>query len=160
MFGSGSLTYYSGTFSTCRSPATQVSLSLFAAAIFFRPHPTMSVTNPINIPTPTAKCDSPKAAAVVPMSPSPTLNDNSNPQQGTGTRVACGANSDIDDDAKPPTVPSQRAPLKIPPTVKDVRKLFVGGLPSDGKFLFLFVLWTSESSRSRSSFHGSSMNEW
>lgn len=40
--------------------------------------------------------------------PNPQANDNSNPQQGTAG-----------------------ATIKIPPTAKDDRKLFVGGLPSD-----------------------------
>jgi hypothetical protein len=46
-----------------------------------------------------------------------STNDNSNPQQGTG-----GAKN---------SVPYNK--IQIPPTMKDDRKLFVGGLPSDGK---------------------------
>jgi len=46
-------------------------------------------------------------------------NDNSNPQQGTG-----GAKNLSGIGAEPPC-------LKIPPTTKDDRKLFVGGLPTD-----------------------------
>lgn len=47
-------------------------------------------------------------------------NDNSN--QGTG-----GAKNDAPHGAQ------QNNNIKIPPTMKDDRKLFVGGLPSDGK---------------------------
>lgn len=35
---------------------------------------------------------------------------------------------------KGPKEPHIRAHLKIPPTQRDSRKLFVGGLPVDGKF--------------------------
>lgn len=53
------------------------------------------------------------------------LNDNSKPQQGTGEkRVA----------------PQRSTPL-IPPFVKDSRKLFVGGLPSDGTFIVCECRW-------------------
>ena len=58
-------------------------------------------------------------------------NDDSNPQQGTGKNMPIAESS-----VPPPVtrVPAQRASLKIPPTAKDDRKLFVGGLPSDSKF--------------------------
>jgi hypothetical protein len=56
-------------------------------------------------------------------------NDNSNPQQGTG---AMGM-------TKAPLPQSNHLAVaqdfKIPPTRKDARKLFVGGLPSDGTYL-------------------------
>lgn len=62
-------------------------------------------------------------------------NDNSNPQQGTGgfrfemyeksVEVKKEFVSSSTGDA------SQRSPIKIPPTAKDSRKLFVGGLPAD-----------------------------
>lgn len=63
-------------------------------------------------------------------------NDDSNPQQGTGTTSGASAKS-----TPPPVTPTttpqrlvaQRPSLKIPPTAKDERKLFVGGLPADGK---------------------------
>ena len=45
----------------------------------------------------------------------PQLNDNSNPQQGTGGLT------------------QQKPTTNFPPTLKDERKLFVGGLPPDGK---------------------------
>jgi hypothetical protein len=61
-------------------------------------------------------------------SSSSSLNDNSNPQQGTGVHRSPSGNSSS---AKPQPAP-QRVTLLIPPTVKDARKLFVGGLPSDG----------------------------
>jgi hypothetical protein len=79
-----------------------------------------------------------------------SLNDNSNPQQGTGT----GGNRTPKSADKPLAIlakssdrvlqpqqqqEQQRGPLKIPPTVKDVRKLFVGGLPSDGTSLSSWV---------------------
>jgi hypothetical protein len=39
------------------------------------------------------------------------------------------------------TTKQQQQPMKIPPTVKDIRKIFVGGLPSDGTFVVrLFCL--------------------
>lgn len=54
------------------------------------------------------------------------VNDDSNPQQGTGSRTAAGMM----------TAQSQHRPgFKVPPTKKDSRKVFVGGLPSNGKFL-------------------------
>jgi hypothetical protein len=67
-----------------------------------------------------------------------TLNDNSNPQQGTGTmdpRIMALSPSDSDekkmDDEKDHSKKDQPRGVKIPPTVKDSRKLFVGGLPAD-----------------------------
>jgi hypothetical protein len=60
-------------------------------------------------------------------SSSSSLNDNSNPQQGTGVHRTSASSS-----AKPQPAAPQRVTLLIPPTVKDARKLFVGGLPSDG----------------------------
>jgi hypothetical protein len=62
-------------------------------------------------------------------SSSSSLNDNSNPQQGTGIhRSPTGTLSAKSQQSAAP----QRVTLLIPPTVKDARKLFVGGLPSDG----------------------------
>jgi hypothetical protein len=66
-------------------------------------------------------------------------NDNSNPQQGsvcirskmmkeTNTGEKVSVTSDILHDDL-----GQRPAMKIPPTIKDSRKLFVGGLPSDSK---------------------------
>jgi hypothetical protein len=58
-------------------------------------------------------------------------NDNSNPQQGTGAGGMM----------KAPLPQSNHLAaaqdFKIPPTRKDARKLFVGGLPSDGAYLSL-----------------------
>jgi RNA recognition motif-containing protein len=58
-------------------------------------------------------------------------NDDSNPQQGTG-----GAN-DTPSKKTPVNAPVRysRPSLKVPPTAKDERKLFVGGLPPNGTFL-------------------------
>lgn len=79
----------------------------------------------------------------------PSLNDNSNPQQGTGkgtrdqattppssatssvTEETKASETTMSDDKKPAQQQQNRAPRKINPTVKDARKLFVGGLPSD-----------------------------
>lgn len=49
-------------------------------------------------------------------------NDNSNPQQGADITMNHAFHPG-----------SQTRAMKIPPTAKDDRKLFVGGLPSDGK---------------------------
>jgi hypothetical protein len=64
-----------------------------------------------------------------------TRNDNSNPQQGTGgsqttsaSRVARSLDTPL-----PSSVPYSRPSLRIPPTQKDERKLFVGGLPANGE---------------------------
>lgn len=56
--------------------------------------------------------------------PVPPTNDNSNPQQGpeSSKGVALVAN---------PQNIGQQPFFKIPPTKKDCRKLFIGGLPSD-----------------------------
>ena len=57
-------------------------------------------------------------------------NDDSNPQQGTGAATG------IPKHEAPPAArhhAMQRPSMKIPPTAKDERKLFVGGLPADGK---------------------------
>jgi hypothetical protein len=72
----------------------------------------------------------------------PSLNDNSNPQQGTGgggagTRVSATNKQLPTGDNMKANQQQLRAPLKIPPTVKDARKLFVGGLPSDGTSLLV-----------------------
>ena len=86
----------------------------------------------------------------------PSLNDNSNPQQGTdeGTRgqgttppssetssiteVTKASETTMGDDKKPAQQQQNNAPRKINPRVKDARKLFVGGLPSDGKCMQYF----------------------
>lgn len=74
-------------------------------------------------------------------------NDNSNPQQGTGGSRSVSASPDstkqtCKEDAAPTpnlssakNIPYTRASLKIPPTKKDERKLFVGGLPANSKYL-------------------------
>lgn len=74
----------------------------------------------------------------------PSLNDNSNPQQGSsGSRTLLATNkSAVNASERVAAIQQyqhqhqQRAPLKFPPTVKDARKLFIGGLPSDGTFLY------------------------
>jgi hypothetical protein len=98
---------------------------------------------------------------------SPSKNDNSNPQQGTG---GSRSTADCKETAAPATeniyvMPSasfQRDTLKILPTTKDVRKLFVGGLPTDitneefhaffeqfGQVMDSFVMFHRETRRSR-----------
>lgn len=77
--------------------------------------------------------------------PSPQVpvlkNDYSNPQQGSGMRTP----SPADDAPNKTTMKLEEKTAKnltrsnatrSPPTKKDSRKLFVGGLPSDGKFHF------------------------
>jgi hypothetical protein len=61
-------------------------------------------------------------------------NDNSNPQQGPGSvhhsdSVKTASRSDS----------ASITTVKIPPTKKDSRKLFVGGLPSDGTYALAFL---------------------
>jgi hypothetical protein len=59
----------------------------------------------------------------------PSRNDNSNPQQGPGSvRHSDAVKSASHSDS------ASISTLKIPPTRKDSRKLFVGGLPSDGTY--------------------------
>lgn len=82
----------------------------------------------------------------------PQRNDNSNPQQGTGRPVPTGE----------ATLNLSRPSMKIPPTKKDSRKLFVGGLPSDvtdeefrtffeqfGELIDSIVMFDRETHRSR-----------
>lgn len=59
-------------------------------------------------------------------------NDDSNPQQGTGANLG---SPKADQPSVPTRVTTQRPSLKIPPTTKDDRKLFVGGLPADSKYI-------------------------
>ena len=66
-------------------------------------------------------------------------NDDSNPQQGTGqtageTPSGAPPAAEAILAASPRPAFLQRPSLKIPPTKKDDRKLFVGGLPSDGEW--------------------------
>jgi hypothetical protein len=58
----------------------------------------------------------------------PSRNDNSNPQQGPGSVLSESVKSASQSDSASITT------LKLPPTKKDSRKLFVGGLPSDGTY--------------------------
>jgi hypothetical protein len=58
----------------------------------------------------------------------PSRNDNSNPQQGPGSVQ----HSESVKSASQSDSTSVLSTLKLPPTKKDSRKLFVGGLPSDG----------------------------
>jgi len=53
-------------------------------------------------------------------------NDNSNPQQGTSSTTTPTSPSTPINFQKPEK-------FKIPPTQRDRRKLFVGGLPPEGK---------------------------
>jgi hypothetical protein len=87
-----------------------------------------TLTNTINSDTTTNN----NAAPVAPES-----NDNSNPQQGTGGRLASStASSPLAKNSKEASSQQPaRVNLKIPPSKKDDRKLFVGGLPSDGTYL-------------------------
>jgi hypothetical protein len=66
-------------------------------------------------------------------------NDNSNPQQGNGKNIKGGAENLVTEDTKTPAPvwahAHLRPSLKIPPTAKDERKLFVGGLPGNSKYL-------------------------
>jgi len=79
-------------------------------------------------------------------------NDNSNPQQGTGVRtpspsvdakVASMKPNDPSASAKTGSRPDSTT-MRSPSTKKDSRKLFVGGLPSDGEstmgYVFLNLL--------------------
>ncbi len=63
------------------------------------------------------------------------LNDDSNPQQGSTapTQIHSPTNG-------PPT---DNTMFKIPPTKKDNRKLFVGGLPPKGKSAFVIDIYCS-----------------
>jgi hypothetical protein len=61
-------------------------------------------------------------------------NDNSNPQQGAGV---VRHSASVKAASHPHSV--SRANLKIPPTMKDARKLFVGGLPPDGTYALAFL---------------------
>ena len=59
-------------------------------------------------------------------------NDNSNPQQGSEMLPESSPVGSL----RPPSVSSASTrsySTKIPPTHKDARKLFVGGLPADGE---------------------------
>ena len=64
-------------------------------------------------------------------------NDDSNPQQGTGMNSDAASKpenkSPVTGTPTSHRLPNQRPSLKIPPTAKDERKLFVGGLPADSK---------------------------
>lgn len=65
-------------------------------------------------------------------------NDNSNPQQGTGGFRSPQATRNANDVKTTPLqndVVLRPAP-KIPPTAKDSRKLFVGGLPADSTYSY------------------------
>ena len=66
----------------------------------------------------------PSASPVLGGTVTPT-NDNSNPQQGTGSAKTMSSTAIQQQ--------QQQHTYKVPPTRKDNRKLFVGGLPSDGE---------------------------
>ena len=89
--------------------------------------------------------------------------DNSNPQQGTFSlpsvhnekRVNRKDSTDVEMNILKSTTEDGKKPLtqknstesiqhvKVPPTKKDSRKLFVGGLPSNGKFYLCCILYFS-----------------
>lgn len=77
-------------------------------------------------------------------------NDNSNPQQGTGglAKQSSDSSSEKPHNGAPTstTVPNTetRKALTVPPFKKDSRKLFVGGLPADSKFLRSIALVVKE----------------
>lgn len=100
----------------------------------------------------------------------PSLIDCSNPQQGTEAQARILALSPASNDQlvgkqdgiADKAAPKPRVTLKIPPTVKDDRKLFVGGLPSDvtseefhtffqqfGKVMDSVVMFDRDTHRSR-----------
>mmetsp|Transcript_14603 Transcript_14603/g.29619 ORF Transcript_14603/g.29619 Transcript_14603/m.29619 type:complete len:301 (+) Transcript_14603:624-1526(+) len=58
-------------------------------------------------------------------------NDDSNPQQGTGKNSGTPRTNESSVPQPATRVSAQRPSLLIPPTAKDDRKLFVGGLPAD-----------------------------
>lgn len=62
----------------------------------------------------------------------PTLNDNSNPQQGTGNNRGGAHNNHHTTSTIHSGKIDRSKPRMPPPTVKDERKVFVGGLPGDG----------------------------
>lgn len=90
-------------------------------------------------------------------------NDDSNPQQGSGdTRSPKTAKEDEKHVKEMPNGANPRQSMKIPPTLKDSRKLFVGGLPADitneefhtffqqfGKVMDSVVMFDRETRRSR-----------
>ena len=61
-------------------------------------------------------------------------NDDSNPQQGTGKNLGTPKPDESTVPQPAARVSAQRPSLLIPPTAKDDRKLFVGGLPADSKY--------------------------
>lgn len=63
----------------------------------------------------------------------PKCNDNSNPQQGTGGARSTPKSPEGAPQPQASSGPYSRPSLLVPPTKKDERKLFVGGLPSDGE---------------------------
>mmetsp|Transcript_1071 Transcript_1071/g.2678 ORF Transcript_1071/g.2678 Transcript_1071/m.2678 type:complete len:184 (-) Transcript_1071:1324-1875(-) len=80
-----------------------------------------------------------------PSSSSSTTNDNSNPQQGTGgspedtTATVSPLATTSSSSSNAVSATATRRVFKIPPTKKDERKLFVGGLPANSKYL-MFVI--------------------
>lgn len=58
-----------------------------------------------------------------------TINDNSNPQQGSSGGTELTVSGSKEKHGTPP-----RRMFKVPPTKKDERKLFVGGLPANSKY--------------------------
>lgn len=69
-----------------------------------------------------------QTTTMAPVETSLIRNDDSNPQQGTESIA------DVSNKAENLEKKSTRLALTIPPTVKDSRKLFVGGLPPDSKY--------------------------
>lgn len=72
----------------------------------------------------------PVVSTIPSLTPHPT-NDNSNPQQGSGMLPESSPVGSLGPSVSSASTRSYST--KIPPTHKDSRKLFVGGLPADGE---------------------------
>jgi hypothetical protein len=70
--------------------------------------------------------------ATIPAIAHPT-NDNSNPQQGSGSGMLPESSPVGSLGPSVSSTSTRTFATKIPPTHKDARKLFVGGLPADGE---------------------------
>jgi hypothetical protein len=60
-------------------------------------------------------------------------NDNSNPQQGSGASNLSRADNQLQHNPTLDRIQAQGLSQIVPPTMKDPRKIFVGGLPPDSK---------------------------
>lgn len=96
--------------------------------------------------------NSPSVSTVSPSSeksPATQTNDNSNPQQGSGRGIMSTAEQASGGDGPPSDNAAKGAgarmgPMKYPPSKKDSRKLFVGGLPADGTWMILKSLFLTK----------------